>query len=539
MNEFFRCVLESNPFAPSVASEAADAAVHVEAIHHGQFQELVACVEDVRRTGIRQGRVIWGEAGVGKSHLLVQLDRWARREGRAFCPIVRHLDSSAGKEPWNIVKSVLRQMTRDYCANCPLVGTSACPLVQICSCRSSATPPSKNPCQTARVTHGGRAPAQWRQMPLFRLVRAAVEQTLAELPKQPAPYRAGQVLDAFHRRVGHQLQQLNGSAGEAGQICDLLFRFFLAAHRNHEHQDADRAAISAVQWLSGEPLESGQAAPLGIGPPGVRRQTVSLSQVSTAQTVLLALAELAFLSNRTLVLCFDQVDDLAPEQAGSLARFLDPLVDQARNLMVVLSGRQQAMLDLVDRGVIDPATWKHLNPDRSEILLNHISSSQARLALQARLRRFVEPFLTLPKVRRRVEQDPLFPLGSDWFAERIAGVPEIRAREVIHLADERWRQQQAKLVSVGGHAWLAEGAEQGEAAGREEGRGERGDAPTCKFASIQSGAGREKEGRKRLDTPPASPLPSPLSPLPSSLSFYPMFSVMIRKSLAGKGWILD
>ncbi len=541
MNEFLRCVLESNPFAQSAVGETADAAVHVEAVHQGQFQELVACAEDVRRTRGHLGRVVWGEAGVGKSHLLVQLDRWARRERRAYCPIVRHLDANAGAQPWHIVKSVLRQMTRDYCQHCPLVHTPASPLVHICACRSAPTPALEGPSQTDRATHGEVSLVPWRQMPLYRVVRGAVEQAMGELPPQPSPYRAGQVLDVFHRLVDHRLQHLNGSRSETNDVCDLLFRFFLAAERNREHPGADRAALSALQWLSGIPLDSSEAAQLGLFPADLSQRSVSLPEAATAQSVLIALAELASLSDRAMILCFDQVDELLPEQAGALAQFLHPLVDHARNLLVVLSGQQQAMLDLVDRGVIAPAAWDRLDPDRSEILLTRIPNAQARKVLEARLRRFVEPFLTLPKVRQRVEQDPLFPLGSDWFSERIAGLADLPAREVIDLARDRWHQQQAKLLDLGGRAWLEErGGGRGE---RGEGRGGEGERPVVAGPRPshdtnrgspnegetsgpafeergEKGEGRGERGEGRRETrrgeqSPLSPLPSPLFSPPS------------------------
>jgi len=296
MNEFFRCLAESNPFAASAVSEARDAALHVEAIHQGQLGQLVASAEKVRATRRHRGLVLWGEAGSGKSHLLAQLRRWGEHDGRACCLSVHHLATDSDAQPWYVVKAVIRQLTGDH--------------------RGS-----------------------WRQTPLARLVREAVKQ---------------------------------------------------------------------------------------------------------------ALAELASMSGRAMILCFDPVDGLAPEQVRTLAQFLPPLIDHARNLLVILSGEQRTMLELVQRRVIAPAVWDRFAQPQGGILLSRISAAQARMLLEARLREFVEPFLTLPAVRRRVEQDPLFPLGSDWFDEQTRGQSEFRPRDVIHWAQDRWGQQQAKIRALGG-----------------------------------------------------------------------------------------
>lgn len=411
MNEFFRCLLESNPFGVSAVSEPRDAAVHVEAIHQRQFHRLVACAEEVRATRGHQGLVVWGEAGIGKSHLLARLQRWGEQEGRACCVVVHHLASDPAAQPWYVVKSVIRQMTRDR--------------------------------------RGGL-----RQTPLFRLIREAVKQAMAKLPPQESPYRVGQVLDALLRLVDRRLEDGARSGPETQQICDVLFQFFVAAHRDQGAESVNRAALLAVRWLSGEPLEPGEAAELGLPWASTAGRPVSLSETASAQSVLVTLAELASLSGRVMILGFDPVDGLAPEQVRSLAQFLPPLIDHARNLLVILSGEQRSMQEMVEQGVITRSAWDRFARDTEGILLSRISIAQAKGLLEARLRQFVEPFLTLPEVRDRVEQDTLFPLGSDWHAQRTGGISELRTRDVIHWARDRWGQQQAKIRELGGPAWL-------------------------------------------------------------------------------------
>ena len=48
--------------------------------------------------------------------------------------------------------------------------------------------------------------------------------------------------------------------------------------------------------------------------------------------VFIALTQIASCRRLPFILCFDQVDNLEPEQVGALARFLHALLDRVRNL---------------------------------------------------------------------------------------------------------------------------------------------------------------------------------------------------------------
>src|SRR5207302_5546895 len=51
--------------------------------------------------------------------------------------------------------------------------------------------------------------------------------------------------------------------------------------------------------------------------------------------------------------------------------------------------------------------------------------------------------------------DPLFPLGRAWFDDRVGNSLDLRPRDVIRWADERWRQQQNDLADTDGATWLS------------------------------------------------------------------------------------
>jgi hypothetical protein len=383
MNEFFRCLLGSNPFASSHVRSTADAAVHVQTLHQRQFQQLITCAQRTLENRGDGGVVMWGEAGTGKSHLLVEFSRWTDQQRCLDTHFFRSLPMDPAAVELHIIKSVLRQMTRDH--------------------------------------RGGP-----RNTALGRLMRKVVEIACADVLVHDQPFREAEARMALRRFVERRWHETDVTT-ELLATCDVLFRFFAA-------RDND-AARSALRWLAGD--SSGQGSPPAS--PG---------------TTLIALTRLSSMGGRAMVLSFDQLDDLSPQQVQTLFRFIDPLIDHTRNLLLVLSGRQQALLEWVEQGIIPPSTWGRLTRNQTPVNLPCIGSAEAQQMLEARLRRFVEPFLTVAEIRERVEQDALFPLGSDWFERHLNGRSEFPPRDVLLWAAERWQQQQVDLHELGGPSWF-------------------------------------------------------------------------------------
>ncbi len=215
----------------------------------------------------------------------------------------------------------------------------------------------------------------------------------------------------------------------------------------------DERAKLALRWISGDELERDEAAKLGM-----RRmeseETVALPGNPAIESVLIAIADLAGLAGKPLVLCFDQVDNLTNEQMLALTQFLHPLLDHARNLLVLLSGVQRKILDYVEQGVILPAAWERIAQNAQGIQLSRITRREAHQLAQARLERFFEPWRSRPELQERRAADALFPLGRSWFEERLADAPEVRPRNVVNWARDRWREQQAEIRTRGGEAWF-------------------------------------------------------------------------------------
>ena len=80
LQAFFDQVRSTNPFTDNRVNAPSDEAVDVPSLHGQAFERLTGLALEAlaARRGI--GVMLWGEAGIGKSHLLSRLDRWARGE---------------------------------------------------------------------------------------------------------------------------------------------------------------------------------------------------------------------------------------------------------------------------------------------------------------------------------------------------------------------------------------------------------------------------------------------------------------------------
>ena len=289
---------------------------------------------------------------------------------------------------------------------------------------------------------------------MTRFIRRALER----FPVADRPPKAKQARDAYRRLVDEVLRESPNAGVDARAIYEVMFRFFLSAYRGRFDNGVEDTASLAVRWLAGDKLDREEAAELALRCGEETENPVSLPGKQAIESVLIALAELAWHRGQPFVLCFDQVDNLTRGQLAALTQFLHPLIDHARNLLVVFSGVQQKILDYVREGVILRAAWERIAQDERGIQLNRIDGRQARQLLEARLERFLDPFIALPAVRQRVQEDILFPLGQAWFEERIGGLLEFRPRDVINWARDRWRQQQRRLLELGEASWLGDWA---------------------------------------------------------------------------------
>ncbi|MBL8796006.1 MAG: hypothetical protein JNM56_19045, partial [Planctomycetia bacterium] len=395
LDAFLQGMRDENPFDVNRVTPAAPDAVDTPSVHAAAFQKLLELAAKVQRQRLALGAMVWGEAGAGKSHQLARLERWANA-GHATLVSLANLQAAPEHLPRSLLKAVMSILTQ------------------------------------------GRVD-QFRKTPLSVLIDAAVKQALRH--ERGRRYTWAEAESAYHRLLDEYCLQAPGRAASVDrQLHNVLLRFYRSAHEEHFQKTNDGRAALAVRWLSGDFLEPDDAARLGL-PPGPRRDTpVGLADGEPIKNVLAALAELGLYLKRPLILCFDQIDNLEPQQAGALARFLHALLDSSVNLLVVTSGLRQSLTDWLAAGVIQESTWHRLA--QHEIQVQRIAPTEAARIVQDRLHAWQTPFMHLPPLRGLVQRDLLFPLGQTWEREFLDGKIEVRPRDVINWAREGWRREQ-------------------------------------------------------------------------------------------------
>lgn len=403
-HDFFDCFKRENPFFANRVSDPAGGAIDVAAIHDRPFHDLVGYAEQVRRERTGVGVVVWGEAGIGKSHLLARLCRWAEGDNRASCVFLHNIQAAPARIPRYVLK-----------------------------------------CAVSRLTSGGGG--KFFDTPLCQFIEKTIPEPLPLSGAMPSEADARNALFRFTERLvgGHP-----HAGADVYRVAEVLFRFYLSAYCRKRDAGGQRSATLAVRWLSGDELSPDEAVRIGLGRSSEPATLVDNQAIDSA---LVALAELAWYGGQPLVLCFDQVDNLAREQIEALTQFLHTLIDHGRNLLVVTSGVQSKLLEFVQQGTILQAAWERIAQD--ELRLERIGMNQARQLLEARLEPFLESHLTTPPIKDAIQNDSLFPVGRDWLAAQMTGLVDIRPRDAMNWARQRWRRQQQRLQVVGGERWLA------------------------------------------------------------------------------------
>lgn len=405
LDGFLEHVRYSNPFEINRVVQVSAQTNDVGGIHERQYQRLQELAIAAQRQHLGIGAVLWGDPGIGKSHLLARLSRWAGGDNRqALFIYIANLQAS----PESLPRSLLR-------------------------------------CIVSMLTSGRRR--QFHETTLYRLVLAAIQRALRS--DGTRKYPEAEAVAAYHAQIDSLAQTDPSQAAVVDRaVYEVLFRFWRSATLARQGTD-DGIAGRAVRWLSGDFVDAEEAPSLGLPP---RREGASLSDDQNVKMALSALAQLASWWQRPLILCFDQVDNLEEEQFAALARFLHALIDSAGNLLVITSGVQPTLLRWKTEKVITDSSWDRLA--QYEIEVQPVNVSEARQIVQARLQPFQEALRALAPVWKLVQKDVLFPLGESWSQQALAQKMDLRPRDVMNWAREGWRREQEALGKLGGTTWL-------------------------------------------------------------------------------------
>jgi hypothetical protein len=407
LEAFFERLRSINPFLDNRVTGPAAAECDAAAIHPHAFTRLTDLAVQALAARRGLGVVVWGEAGIGKSHLLARLGRWAATDHHAVFVYLHNLQAA----PEHLPRALLRHVV-------------------------------------AVLTRGRRR--NYHATPLFELTHAGAAEAVGDAPRPPSWGVVRKRFNALVDRLAHDDHP--GAAGFERSIYDVLFRFFHSAYCARMHQD-DGAADLAARWLAGQALDAHEAQTLGLPPPRRRDDSVALEDTQQIKQVLVALSRLAASNEQPFILAFDQVDNLDTNQFVALARFLEALLDSAPNLLVVTSGVRASLERWHDNLVVQHSAWDRLA--QFEILLQRLNVEQAAQLIHARLHSYLLPFAGLEAIQRRRREDAFFPLGNDWFQRQFHDRHDVRPRDVINWAREGWREQQEAMQGLGDFAWLA------------------------------------------------------------------------------------
>jgi hypothetical protein len=407
LDGFFDSLLSSNPFIDNRVNGPAADGVDVDDIHRTQFDQLTALARQARDLRRGVGVMLLGEAGVGKSHLLSRLLRWADHDQQALAVYLHNLQASPDNLPRSLLKSVVSILT------------------------------------------AGRGRG-FRVTPLYLLALALLSEALHHNKSIVHPWDAaarayGTLLDGLAREESSRAAPVDRT------IYNVLYGFLRSSYEAHQTRDESQASL-AVRWLSGDGLDPAEGRRLGLPPGRAPDEPAALADNQQIKQVLVALSRAALSWGRPFLLCFDQVDNLDADQAAALSRFLEAVIDSAPNLLVVTAGVQATLLRWREMKVFQDSAWDRLA--QLEVPLHRLTPQEGRRIVAARLEKAVTPFVELEPVRLRLAEDDLFPLGRPWAEVFFRDKIHLRPRDAINGAREGWRREQESLRKLGGAAWL-------------------------------------------------------------------------------------
>jgi hypothetical protein len=397
-DRFLDAVRGTNPFKSFRITDPDAGEPTVDSIHQAAFNKLVRVVNDAAKTPTSVGVLLIGAPGVGKSHMLARLFQWAR-EDRATVVYLHNILAS----PERMLRYVLNATVSE------LVGRSG-----------------------------------YAQSRLYAILNRALTKTGAMKGFKPGPKGVEVRRDA--------LQRVGRGADQRGDVIPVLNAFLAGTTLGGLGDEAaEERARASVLWLSGEALDADESELIDL-PRSAEGGT--LADDDAVAHVLDVLSRLCALAELPLVLCLDQVDNLPKDTVEALTAYAHALLDKTKHLVLIISGVKQSMLAMRTEQIIPSASWDRIAERTLE--LHMVSPDEARAILERRLDATLAGFEEhgVVEVIAARKQDRLFPLASGWLKERLSTVDELRPRDVILLARDRWEAQQEQLEALGGRRWI-------------------------------------------------------------------------------------
>src|SRR5579872_2713319 len=111
LETFYERLRAVNPFLDNRVNGPAPAACDAEAVHPHAFTRLTDLAGQALAARRGLGAVVWGEAGIGKSHLLARLGRWAATNHHAVFVYLHNLQATPEHLPRALLRHVIGVLT--------------------------------------------------------------------------------------------------------------------------------------------------------------------------------------------------------------------------------------------------------------------------------------------------------------------------------------------------------------------------------------------------------------------------------------------
>lgn len=403
----FEVLLTSNPFERNRVSDPSQMSSDVASIHCEPFERLQELATETRReTAQGRGALLLGQAGSGKSHLLARLSNWAAKNQQQAIFVYLH---NIQVRPDDMYRYLLK-------------------------------------CCVTRLTEDRRN--QLQDTLLYRIVKEAIRQAVQN-----------EHITAFNEQNQEAVfEQLAHCLGDDPDVARIIFKFFVGVARSKRpgnsalQEEGGKQAELAVSWLKGCPLDAEDAKVLGIhARPG--HEAVELQEQQIGE-VFRCIAHLAQRSGKPLILCVDQADNMSADRISQLSMVLHGLIDSTPNLLVVIAGVRDILMQRIADSSISSAAADRFQY-RRPIDVRLIRKDDARALVHERLHDFVHRLNGLPEqFQPFFLNDELFPLGSEWFTTFCGEGVEFRPRDILASASDRWREIQQAIRMQGGEEWL-------------------------------------------------------------------------------------
>ncbi len=214
LHTFFQRVESLNPFLDNRINGPSANDVDVDAIHQAAFARLTRLAREACDSRRGVGAVLWGEAGIGKSHLLSRLGRWANLDNQACFVYLHNLQAAPEHLPRSLLHAVVTILT------------------------------------TGRQQ-------RFVDTPLFELVHASL---LEAVNHELGRYTWPQLERAYTRLIeGIAGRDLPGATPIDRTVWDVLFRFYRSVRRAGQGKEDGLTAALAVRWLAGQALDPDEA----------------------------------------------------------------------------------------------------------------------------------------------------------------------------------------------------------------------------------------------------------------------------------------